>query len=115
MTDHGKLLAAIDRTRERHGFLTLAEMLALADSGNVIFDPFSTLIARGAVIGRNNVFHPNTRFDFRADAALRIGPGNAFHCTHVVAAATRAIGTGDGNPFAEGPDCMTANELEQTK
>src|SRR3546814_18491573 len=70
MPDQGKLLEAIDRTRERHGFLTLAEMLALADSGNVIFDPFSTLIARDAVVGGNNVFHPNTRLDCRA-AALR--------------------------------------------
>src|SRR3546814_1922193 len=84
-------------------------MLALADSGNVIFDPFSTLIARGAVIGRNNVFHPNTRFDCRADAGLRIGSGNAFHSNTVVEAATSAIVIGDGNLFGEGTVCMKAN------
>src|SRR3546814_3608632 len=88
MTDPRHLLEAIDRTRERHGFMTLAEMLALAERGNVVFDPFSTLVARDAVIGRNNVFHPNTRFDCRADAGLRIGSGNAFHGNTIVEAAT---------------------------
>src|SRR3546814_19418223 len=84
-------------------------MLALADSGNVIFDPFSTLIARGAVIGRNNVFHPNTRFDCRADAGLRIGSGNAFHGNTIVEAATGASVIGDSNLFGEGAVCMTTN------
>src|SRR3546814_14155803 len=109
MPDQGKLLEAIDRTRERHGFLTLAEMLALADSGNVIFDPFSTLIARDAVVGGNNVFHPNTRFDCRADAALRIGSGNVFHSNTVFEAGTGAIVIGHGNLFGEGAVCVKAN------
>lgn len=109
MTVQGKLLEAIDRTRERHGFLSLAEMLALEDSGNVIFDPFSTLIARDAVIGKNNVFHPNARIDCRAEAALRIGSGNIFHSNTVVEAATNAIVIGDGNLFGEGAVCVKAN------
>src|SRR3546814_15091717 len=39
MTDPRHLLEAIDRTRERHGFMTLAEMLALGEGGHVVFDP----------------------------------------------------------------------------
>jgi hypothetical protein len=109
MPDHGELLKAIDRTREWHGFLTLAETLALEDSDNVIFDPFSTLIARGAVIGKNNVFHPNTRIDCRAEAALKIGSGNIFHSNTVIEAATGAISIGDGNLFGEGAVCVKAN------
>src|SRR3546814_3972257 len=81
----------------------------LAERGNVIFDPFSTLVARDAVIGRNNVFHPNTRFDCRADAGLRIGSGNAFHSNTLVEAATGAIVIGAGNRFGEGAVCVKAN------
>lgn len=109
MTDHAKLLETIDRTRERNGFLTLAEMLALEDSANVVFDPFSTLIARDAEIGRDNVFHPNTRFICSADARLRIGSSNLFHSNTVVEATTGAIVIGDGNLFGEGAVCVKAN------
>jgi hypothetical protein len=109
MTDQGRLLSAIDRTRDRHGFLTLPEMLALEDSGNVVFDPFSTLIARGTVIGNDNVFHPHTRFDRRAGAALRIGSGNVFHSNTVIESGTNDLAIGDGNLFGDGVVCFKAN------
>src|SRR3546814_15191693 len=42
MTDPRHLLEAIDRTRERHGFLWLAEMPAPEGHGHAGFDPPST-------------------------------------------------------------------------
>jgi bifunctional N-acetylglucosamine-1-phosphate-uridyltransferase/glucosamine-1-phosphate-acetyltransferase GlmU-like protein len=109
MTDQGKLLEAIDRTRERHGFLSLAQTLALQDRGNVIFDPFSTLISRRATIGEDNVFHPNTRVDCQEGATLRIGSRNLFHSGTVIEVASNSIAIGDGNQFGEGLVCVKAN------
>lgn len=109
MPNHGELLKAIDRTRERHGFLSLTETLALEDSGNVIFDPFSTLISCRAVIGTLNVFHPNIRADCRGGATLHIGSGNVFHSNTVIEAAANDITIGDGNLVGEGAVCMKAN------
>ena len=109
MPNQGELLKAIDRSRKRAGFLSLDELVALEDGGNVIFDPFSTLISRRAVIGKHNVFHPNTRADCHGSATLHIGSGNMFHSNTVIEAAANAITIGDGNLIGEGAVCMKAN------
>ncbi|MGF1628481.1 MAG: hypothetical protein ACFCUT_03335 [Kiloniellaceae bacterium] len=109
MPHQGELLKAIDRTRKRAGFLSFDELLALEDGGNVIFDPFSTLISCRAVIGTLNVFHPNIRADCHGSATLHIGSGNVFHSNTVIEAVANDITIGDGNLFGEGAVCMKAN------
>src|SRR3546814_11973816 len=73
MTDPRHLLEAIDRTRTRHGFLPLAEMLPLAECGNVVFDPFYPLGAPSAGIRKNNVCHPNHRLNSPPHTGPRTG------------------------------------------
>lgn len=109
MTDLRHLLNSIDERRRRGGFLSVAETLALAESDNVVFDPFSTLISRQAVIGARNVIHPNVRLDCREAAELRIGSNNVFCGNTAIEAATGRIAIGSGNHFGEGAVCIKAN------
>lgn len=99
----------IDRAREEAGFLSLEETAALIENGNVIFDPFSTLIARDAVIGKHNTFYPNTRVARHEGAVLEIGSGNVFHSNTVIEASINGIIIGDENLFGEGVVCLKAN------
>lgn len=103
------LLDAIDGMRRNAGFLTLAETLALSESGNAVLDPFSTLISRHAEIGENNVIHPNVRLDCREGAALRVGSGNVLHSNTMMEATSGTITVGDGNLFGEGVVAIKAN------
>ncbi|GAB4393026.1 MAG: hypothetical protein Tsb0032_10850 [Kiloniellaceae bacterium] len=100
---------SMDRARKQAGLLGLSEMNALADRGNVIFDPFSTLISRDALIGSRNVFHPNTRLLCQGGARLRVGSGNIFHNNTVVEASMNHIEIGDQNQFGEGIVCLKVN------
>lgn len=109
MIDTLNLLDAIDGMRRNAGFLTLAETLALSESGNAVLDPFSTLISRHAEIGENNVIHPNVRLDCREGAALRVGSGNVLHSNTVMEATSGTVTVGDGNQFGEGVVAIKAN------
>jgi hypothetical protein len=112
MPYHSALFETMDHARAAAGFLSLTETAALADRGNVIFDPFSTLIARGAGIGEDNTFYPNTRFLRHEDAVLEIGSGNVFHSNTLIEATTNEIIIGDDNQFGEGVVCLRANTPE---
>jgi NDP-sugar pyrophosphorylase family protein len=92
------------------GFLPLAEMLHLAE-GNIIFDPFSTLISRFAQIGTGNVFHPCVTLIARAEAPLTIGDGNVLHTGTLLAAEAGPIVIGDSNQFGEGGFTAKANRI----
>jgi len=109
MRDTRHLLDAIDAARRNAGFLSLAETLALSESGNTVLDPFSTLISRDVEIGESNVIHPNVRLDCRDGAALRVGSGNVLHANTVMEATDGAIIVGDGNLFGEGVLTVKAN------
>lgn len=109
MSNFLKQIEAVERSRHQHGFLSLEETLALMDSGNVIFDPFSTLISREVEIGRDNVFHPLTRVGVDGGGRLRIGSANVFHSNTLIEATTGAIVIGDGNLFGDGVVCLKAN------
>ena len=99
----------INRAREQAGFLSLEETAALVSSGNIVFDPFSTLISRKVAIGAQNVFHPNTRIACHEDAMVEIGSGNVFHSNTVIEASMNRIAIGDHNQFGEGMVCLKAN------
>ncbi|MFD8019053.1 hypothetical protein ACFV6G_01340 [Streptomyces lavendulae] len=49
---------AIDAIRLRHGFMPVGELLELTKTGNSVLDPYSTLVAQGVRIGRDNVIYP---------------------------------------------------------
>ncbi|NQW02240.1 MAG: hypothetical protein HQ483_21230 [Rhodospirillales bacterium] len=72
------LVAAVDRVRTEAGYLNLRDLLALAERGNIVFDPFSTLISQHATIGANNRFYPNTLIECPGTALCSIGDGNQF-------------------------------------
>lgn len=109
MTDLQDLLTTVDAGRRRGGFLSVAETLALAQSANIVYDPFSALISRDAVIGERNVIHPNVRLECREGAELRIGSDNVFCSNTAIEATTGRIAIGSGNYFGEGAVCIKAN------
>ena len=94
------VLQHIDETRRTHGLLTIEETLALTALGNVVFDPFSTLIARTAEIGRDNILHPNVQL--LGTAPLHIGDGNTLHAGTRIEAASGPIRIGDHNEIGDG-------------
>ena len=99
----------LDELRRAQGLLTIAEVMALIRSGNVIYDPFSVLIARGCEIGRDNVLFPCTYLFRSAGCTLTVGDGNVFHTNTVFAAEAGDIRIGSGNQFGEGGFAAKAN------
>ncbi len=88
--------------RRRQGLLTIDEIVALGERGNTIYDPFSVLISRHAVIGRDNVFYPNVTLFCGEDSQLRLRDGNVLHPLTILDAASGPIRIGSGNQFGEG-------------
>jgi hypothetical protein len=73
------VIAKINEARRTLGFLEIEAVLGLAERGNIVLDPFSTLIARPVRIGAQNVFYPGVTLLCAAPDALSIGDGNTFH------------------------------------
>jgi hypothetical protein len=88
----------LDADRTRFGYRTIGELLRLADH-NVVFDPYSTLLAIDAEIGADNVFHPGVVIN----GSAHLGDGNTFHLgTHLLAEEGARIVVGDGGTFGPG-------------
>jgi hypothetical protein len=103
--------AQLDRMRAGHGYLSIAETLALADRGNTVFDPFSLLISRGVRIGRGNVFYPAVTILRAADGKVSIRDGNTFHPgAHLSAAKGGRIAVGSHNQFGPGGFSVRAED-----
>lgn len=96
------VIAKINETRRALGLLEIEAVLALAERGNVVLDPFSTLIAKNARIGANNMFYPCVTILCSASGELSIGDGNTFHAGTWFAAETGPIEIGNCNQFGEG-------------
>jgi hypothetical protein len=96
------VIAKIDEGRRSLGLLEIEAVLALAERGNVVLDPFSTLIATNARIGAGNLFYPGVTVLCAASAELTIGDGNTFHSAMWLAAETGPITIGSRNQFGEG-------------
>ena len=95
--------------REQHGYMTLPEIMALADRGNIIYDPFSVLISRKCQIGSNNYFFPSVSFFCGEEGELVIGNGNIFYTNSLFTAQNGPIIIGSGNQFGEGGFYAKAN------
>lgn len=62
-----------DQIRRDGGFLTIEDTINLIESGNQIFDPFSTLIAPNVQIGTGNVFPRERSFVQPTATRSRLG------------------------------------------
>ncbi len=98
-----ELMAALDDVRRDGDFLSLRETVNLRHSGNVIYDPFSTLISSHMQIGSGNVFYPGTILRADGSSTLQIGSDNTFHSTTLMEAQSGgSILVGDRNTFGHG-------------
>ncbi|HBS22322.1 MULTISPECIES: hypothetical protein [Thalassospira] len=96
------LIDLIDEQRSKLGYLSMSALMALSRTGNVILDPFSTLISIHAEIGHDNILHPAVRLDATLPATLEIGSRNMFYGNTMIDAQTGPITIGNGNLFGEG-------------
>lgn len=106
-------VAQLDRIRAGRGFLSIAETLALADSGNVVLDPFSLLVSRGVRIGSRNVFYPGVTLICEAGGTILIGSHNQFGEGGFTARAEggAAIEIGDGGRYMLGASVTAPAQL----
>ncbi|MBI3452949.1 MAG: hypothetical protein HY057_09040 [Rhodospirillales bacterium] len=103
------IIRRIDEGRRAAGLLTVEETLALAERGNVVFDPFSTLIARAALIGTGNCFYPSVILLCADLSELTVGDENRFYPGTILAAEGGSIAIGHRNQFGEGGFIARAN------
>lgn len=96
------LIAAINETRIKAGYLTLEETIALGSTGNTLFDPFSVLISRFAAMGENNTFYPHVRIQASQSNLISIGDHNTFSSNTFIEADTGPIEIGNDNEFGDG-------------
>ena len=67
-----------DRIRRDFGFLTVAEVLQLCATQQIL-DPSSTLISRKAQLGEGNVFYPGAVIAVDEESSCVIGDRNVFY------------------------------------
>lgn len=67
-----------DSIRHDFGFLTVAEVLQLCSSQQIL-DPSSTLISRKAQLGEGNVFYPGVVIQVDTQSSCVIGSKNVFY------------------------------------
>ncbi len=101
--------APLDAVRATQGLLSIAEVMALMDRGNIVYDPFSILISRACVIGSGNTLFPCVSLLCGTEATLTIGDGNVLHTNTLFAADTGRICVGSHNRFGEGGFTARAN------
>lgn len=100
-----ELLDALNTARAKAGYLTIPEVLSLAER-SVVYDPCSLLVSRHAVVGDGNVFYPGVTLDCPPGGRLTVGGGNTFAAGTHLDASGGAITVGDGNHFGDGPVCI---------
>ena len=97
-----ELLGRADHARAQLGLMTIAEILELTRSGNIILDPWSLLVARGVTIGSENVLGPAISLLCGHDARLVIGDRNELAAGTVIDATSGDITIGNSNQFGPG-------------
>lgn len=107
-----KIIEQLDRTRLAMGYRTIAQTLSLADQGNIIMDPFSTLIAINTKIGTDNIFHPNARLWAGQPNLLSVGNGNLFQGAITITAENGPVRIGDENIFGAGQTVIETNHTD---
>lgn len=102
MIMNSKIIELIDQQRVQNNYLSISETMKLVESGNKIFDPFSTLISVFATIGMSNIFYPNSILGCDEKGELRIGNGNTFYPQSLLESSSGSIFIEDNNQFGEG-------------
>jgi hypothetical protein len=95
--------------RQAAGLLTPLELIALGDRGVRVFDPFSTLVSQGVVLGDGCILYPNTQLLSEEGRSLTVGPDNIFYPGCWLRAEAGDISIGSGNQFGEGGFTAVAN------
>lgn len=101
----------IDSQRRSLGFMTVNELIDLNVNGNVVIDPFSTLISETVNIGAENVFYPNTIIEKRAGGHIKIGNKNIIYPQTLILAGPGKVIIGNNNQFGDGGVSIKANYL----
>ncbi|WRH23387.1 hypothetical protein GC090_22380 (plasmid) [Pantoea sp. JZ29] len=102
-------ISIFNRMRKDSGFLTLDELGGLCEAGNIIYDPFSTLIYKDIKIGKGNIFFPNVILAGKNGNTLEIGDSNIFFSNTSIDASAGPVFIGSENQFGEGGFTVKAN------
>ena len=102
-------MSIFNELRSANGFLTIDQLIELCNAGNIIFDPFSTLIYKNVKIGFGNVFYPNVIISGTAGNHIKIGSENIFYSNTIVEASAGNVVIGSENQFGEGGISIKAN------
>lgn len=102
-------ITIFNRMRKDNGFMTLDELCGLCEAGNIIYDPFSTLIYKDIKIGKGNIFFPNVILSGKNGNTLEIGDFNMFYSNTTIEASAGPILMGSDNQFGEGGFTVKAN------
>ncbi len=99
-----------DEHRLALGFLTVAGVAELADSGIRVLDPFSTLISAGVTMGPDCVIYPGVVIQRDAASRLVLGSGNVlFPGTFLLAQRGGSLVIGDSCELGPGVVQVKAN------
>ncbi|MBV6696325.1 hypothetical protein KV557_04180 [Kitasatospora aureofaciens] len=109
ITESDELWHRLDVIRRERGLLTPGELLALADQGVAVLDPFSVLVSRRVVLRTGTVLYPGAAIECDERSAVALGPGNTLHGgTRITATGGGRITIGRGSRIGEGGTRITA-------
>lgn len=103
------VLHKIDEMRAEHGFRSVADLLELGESGNVVIDPFSALISSSVHLGVGNFFYPNVIVEAKEGGSVTIGDNNIFYPNTMILAEQGIVTIEDENQFGDGGCAIKAN------
>lgn len=106
---NSKIITVIDQQRIQQGYLSLDALLSLSGKGNVVLDPFSTLISDRCVIGSGNIFYPSLIIECDDEGGVEIGDDNTFFPNCMLVAKQGLLVIGSKNQFGEGGCTIKAN------
>ncbi|WP_371363792.1 hypothetical protein SRRS_46790 [Sporomusa rhizae] len=99
----------INEQRQKNGFFSIPELLELEAKGNLILDPFSTLISSSVEIGTDNKFYSGVIIETKNNGTIYIGNGNTFWPNSLIRAEYGKVQIGDSNQFGDGGVSIKAN------
>lgn len=102
-----RLFEYMNRVREEHGYRTLSDLLELGKK-NTIFDIFSVLIGRSAVLGINNIIYPNVVIKGKTS----IADSNILFTGTNIQALNGKIEIGSGNEIGENAASIKAVDAD---
>jgi hypothetical protein len=104
-----EMLESVNNARNQRGFLSVEDLIKLNEEGNIILDPFSTLVGNEVKIGTGNIFYPNTILEAANGGIIQVGNTNIFYPNTLLVADQGQIKIGNGNQFGDGGCSIKAN------